>query len=315
MLDDMSQQLLDPPLAGKSHRGVDRVYVDLFVRRALIEQAQRVADAALGQAGDQLGRLAGKFKVFFPGDVRDVVGQLRRLDAAEVVALAAREDRRGDLLQLGRGEDEDQMLRRFLDDLQQRVEGREREHVHLVDDIDALLHRRGREDRFLAQRADVVHAVVGGGVELDHVEDRAVGDAAAGGARPAGIAVHRMLAVDRAGEDARAGRLAGASRTDEQIRVREPPRADLVFQRLGDMLLSDDVIEGLRPPSGNPAAHEKLRLMLLGSPPDMVHGFPLRETGPSSLLTGVRRHRKLPRSGIHPCYSGLQATGHRWLPD
>ncbi len=175
VLDDISQQLLDPPLAGKSHRGVDRVDVDLLMRRALVEQAQRVADAALGEAGDQLGRLAGEFEAFFPGDVRDLVGQLRRFDAAEVVALAAREDRRGDLLQLGRGEDEDQMLRRLLDDLQQRVEGREREHVHLVDDIDALLHRGGREHGLLAQGADVVHAVVGGGVKLDHVEDRAVG--------------------------------------------------------------------------------------------------------------------------------------------
>ena len=69
----------------------------------------------------------------------------------------------------------------------------------------------------------------------------------------------------------------------------------------------------LRP--GSLTAHEKHRLMLLGSPPDMVHGFPLRETGSSSLLTGVRRHSAHPRSGIRPCFSGLQVTGHRWLPD
>ena len=44
-------------------------------------------------------------------------------------------------------------------------------------------------------------------------------------------------------------------------------------------------------------AHEKHRLMLLGSPPDMVHGFPLRGTGSSTLLTGVRRHKKQPSVG------------------
>ena len=55
--------------------------------------------------------------------------------------------------------------------------------------------------------------------------------------------------------------------------------------------------------------------MLLGSPPDMVHGFPLRETGSSTLLTGVSRHRTVPKMGIRPCCSGLQVTGHRWLPD
>jgi len=69
----------------------------------------------------------------------------------------------------------------------------------------------------------------------------------------------------------------------------------------------------LRP--GSLTAHEKHRLMLLGSPPDMVHRFSLRETGSSTLLTGVGRHKALPLTGIRPCYSGLQVTGHRWLPD
>ena len=72
---------------------------------------------------------------------------------------------------------------------------------------------------------------------------------------------------------------------------------------------------GSRLRTGTLTAHEKHRLMLLGSPPDMVHGFPLRKTGSSLLLTGVRRYRARPLKGIHPCYSGLQVTGHRWLPN
>ena len=54
--------------------------------------------------------------------------------------------------------------------------------------------------------------------------------------------------------------------------------------------------------------------MLLGSPPDMVHGNPLRKTVSSTLLTRVRRYRLSPGVGIHSCYSGLQVTGHRYLP-
>ena len=61
---------------------------------------------------------------------------------------------------------------------------------------------------------------------------------------------------------------------------------------------------GSRLRTGTLAAHEKHRLMLLGSPPDMVHGS-------STLLTGVRRHMTDPMLGIHSCYSGLQVTGHR----
>ena len=72
---------------------------------------------------------------------------------------------------------------------------------------------------------------------------------------------------------------------------------------------------GSRLESGCPAAHGKHRLMLLGSPPDMVHGFPLRETDSSTLLAGVRRHMTNPKLGIHSCCSGLQVTGHRWLPN
>ena len=72
---------------------------------------------------------------------------------------------------------------------------------------------------------------------------------------------------------------------------------------------------GSRLRTGTLTAHEKHRLMLLGSPPDMVYGFPLRETGSSTLLTGVRRHMTDPMLGIHSCCSGLQVTGHRWLPN
>ena len=67
--------------------------------------------------------------------------------------------------------------------------------------------------------------------------------------------------------------------------------------------------------NGTLAAHAAIRLMLLGSPPDMVHGTALRKTKSSTPLTWVRRSNTHPQSGIHPCYSGLQATRHRWLPD
>ena len=248
MLDDAVKKCFDAPLAGEAHRGIDRLCVDLLVRRALVEQAERVADSALGQPCDQLGRVAAQLKALLRSNMRNVVGQLGRLDAAEIMALAARKDRGGHLLQLGRGEDEDQMLGRLFDDLQQRIEGRDRKHMHLVDDIDALFYGRGREDGFLPQGADVVDAVVGGSVQLDHIEDRAIGDTAAGGAFSAGVAVHRVLAVDRAGEDARTGRFARSPRANKQIRVREPRCTHLVLQGLGDVLLADDVVKGLRPP-------------------------------------------------------------------
>ena len=66
---------------------------------------------------------------------------------------------------------------------------------------------------------------------------------------------------------------------------------------------------GSRLRSGAPTAHGAVRLVLLGSPPDTVHGASLRGTDPSSLLTGVRQHSAGPGAGIHPCCSGLQVQG------
>ena len=49
--------------------------------------------------------------------------------------------------------------------------------------------------------------------------------------------------------------------------------------------------------NGNPAAHEKIHLMLLGSPPDMVHGISLRKTDFSTSLTQAGRYSNKPGCG------------------
>ena len=54
--------------------------------------------------------------------------------------------------------------------------------------------------------------------------------------------------------------------------------------------------------------------MLLGSPPDMVHGPALRETRPSSPLTAVRQHIEYPGAGVHPRCSGLRVQGTAGSP-
>ena len=53
-----------------------------------------------------------------------------------------------------------------------------------------------------------------------------------------------------------------------------------------------------------PSRHMVFRLMLLGSPPDMVHGHPLRETG-SSIITP----RAASRAGVFPWDSITQLWG------
>ncbi len=163
--------------------------------------------------------------------------------------VGARADRRQHLVRLGGGEDEQDVGRRLLDELEQGVEALRRDHVGLVDDVDLVARLHRREDGALAQLAGVVDAAVGGRVDLDDV-DRAVPgrrQGAAGVALPARLGRGPGRAVEGAGQDARRGGLAAAPRPREEIGVVQAPGADRVDERLGDVLLADDFGEGLRP--------------------------------------------------------------------
>ena len=60
--------------------------------------------------------------------------------------------------------------------------------------------------------------------------------------------IDRMQAVNRLGEDARAGRLARAARPREEIGVRGAPLLHLPAEGIGDVALADDLGKGFGPP-------------------------------------------------------------------
>ena len=97
----------------------------------------------------------------------------------------------GNLVRLGRREDEVHVRRRLLERLEERVERLRRQHVHFVDDVDLGASLRRRVADLLAQVADLVDAAVGGAVDLDDVEVAPGGDSPAGGALVAGLAAVR----------------------------------------------------------------------------------------------------------------------------
>ena len=69
--------------------------------------------------------------------------------------------------------------------------------MHLVDDINSVLRFNRRKVCLVSKIADIVNAVVAGGVYLDNVENGAVVYLAADLAFVAGIAVDGRQAVDR----------------------------------------------------------------------------------------------------------------------
>ncbi|RAO03029.1 hypothetical protein GUI43_05353 [Micromonospora noduli] len=183
------------------------------------------------------------------GELLQVRADHLRRKQPERVVVGPRPDRAEDLLRLGGGEDELDVLRGLLDQLEQGVEALGRDHVRLVDDVDLEAAAGRREEGALAQLAGVVDTAVAGRVDLDHV-DRA---GAVGGQRAAGVTLAArlgsgaLLTVERAGHDPGAGGLAAATGAGEEVGVVEPSAAQRLRQRLGHVLLTDDLSEGTRP--------------------------------------------------------------------
>jgi hypothetical protein len=100
---------------------------------------------------------------------------------------AAGQHRHRHLLGIGGGQDEDDVAGRFLQGLQHGVEGAAWRAVHLVDDVDLVAAGGGRVLGVLDHLAHVVDAGVGGGVDLDQVDEAAAVDLLAGGADAAGF--------------------------------------------------------------------------------------------------------------------------------
>ena len=155
-------------------------------------------------------------------------------------------DRRGHLLRVGGGEDEDDVARGLLERLQQGVRRRGREHVHLVDDVD-LPAPRGAQAGVRHQIAHGVDAVVRGRVELVHVERAPLGDLDARGADAAWLTVDGRLAIERLGQDPRRRRLAGPPGSAEEIGMRHPVVSHGAAQRPHHVVLTPDLVESPGP--------------------------------------------------------------------
>ena len=215
----------------------------------LVERGFGVAHAAVGAAGDGEEGVVGDLDPLGVADLAELADDVGVGDAPEVEALAAREHGAEHLVRLGRGEDELDEFRRLFERLQQRVEGRGGEHVHFVDVEDAVAaFDRG----VLHERKDaVVHVldlVVRGAVDFRHVERRTGHDGLAGVARAAGHGRRAFFAVERLREDAGERGLARAAGAGEKIRLGDAAAFDGVAERADDVVLPDDLFEGLRAP-------------------------------------------------------------------
>ena len=94
----------------------------------------------------------------------------RRSQQAEGIVVGTRTDGADDLLRLRRGKNEDHVLRRLLDNLEQGVRTGGGNHVGLIDDEDAVARLRRRVVGAVTQLTHVLDTIVRGGVELRDIQ-------------------------------------------------------------------------------------------------------------------------------------------------
>ena len=167
----------------------------------------------------------------------------------QVELQAARQHRNGNLLRIGRSQHELHVLGRLLKRFQHRVEGRLRQHVDFVDEVDLVAPHGRRVARVVQDLAHVVDAGVRRGIELEQVDEAARIDVDACRARAAGRRGHTVReAIEALGENPRDRGLAHAAGAGEEVRVVQTTAFERVGQRLHDMLLARELGERFRPP-------------------------------------------------------------------
>ena len=150
-------------------------------------------------------------------------------DPLEIIVLASRQDRDRYLVHLRGSQDENNILRRLLQRLQQGVERSDGKHVYLVDDIDLVPPLRRTVCDLFPDLTDIVHAVIGRRVDLDHIHGSPRCDRSAHLTFPARASIDRMLAVYRLRKYLRHRRLSRSSCSAEQISMPDTVCLDLIL--------------------------------------------------------------------------------------
>ena len=188
-------------------------------------------------------RLGGD--AFFGCHVGQVGHDVFHAYSVEVIYLAPGEDGGQYFVFLRGGQNEDGMMGRLFQRLEEGIERRGGQHVHLVYDVHLVSAYLGRDAHLLYQLADVVDGVIGGGIQLVYVVRALLVEGFARFAFIARLAVGRgVQAVYGLGKDAGASGFPHPPGAAEQVGVGQLAGADGIFQRSGECALPYHGVEG-----------------------------------------------------------------------
>ena len=137
------------------------------------------------------------------------------------------------------------MRRRFLERLQEGIEGTGGEHMHLIDDVDPILPRSRGDVDLVDEVSDIVDGVIGRRIELKDIVRPLLVSSDALATLITRLALRcAMLTVDGLSKYAGTRGLAHTSGTTEEVGVAELILLDRIEERGGQRLLPHHVSEG-----------------------------------------------------------------------
>ena len=207
----------------------------------LVQSRLGIPHAAVRTTGDGQEGVRIDRDLLLLGDPSQMLDDECRWDTTKVKPLASTQNRRQNLLGIGRREEKLHMRRGLFQRLEQRIESRCREHVNLVDDVDFVFARGGRKLGRIPQLTNLVDAVVRSTVDLQYVQGAPLGDFLHPRVGIVELNAGSTGAIERLGKDARQGGLACTTRPTEQIAMRDPPQTNGVGQGGGHMFLPHHV--------------------------------------------------------------------------
>ena len=118
--------------------------------------------------------------------------------------------------------------------------------MYLVDNVHPFFYLGGGVNGIVPQIPDVIHTIVGCRIDFQDIHTGAVINGLTGAAAIAGIAIVRVEAVYRLGQNLGAGGFACTPGAGKQIGMAHLAGHQLVFQSLRDRHLTGNIVKCLR---------------------------------------------------------------------
>jgi hypothetical protein len=153
----------------------------------------------------------------------------------EIVSLTTGQNGIGNLVGFRCRKNEENMIRRFFESLEKRIECTRRKHVHFVDDVHLALAAGRHEFYGLTNLSNLIDAIVAGAIDFEDIDGRTGPDFYAGGTGSTGLYRRALFAVQGLGQNPSARSLSYASASREEKGVSNSIEFDCVLERASDM--------------------------------------------------------------------------------